>query len=325
MTRILVTSSVPKIKYVPSVPNSANYNNQAVWNGGPNITTVGTNGGPSYYGTYDQTGNLSELVDRDSAVSQSTIFMSTGTFNVVSPVTVLSSNSTIASFNYLGFRFVSSNNFLNLSNLVNVGDINNIANTNPSVYVNNKGSVSYEYMIGKYLVTNNEYAEFLNAIALADYLGFNNIYDTNMSSSVNGGIIRSGSSGSYSYAVKTNMGNKPVNFVSWFDCARYCNWLHNGKPTGPQNSGTTEDGAYSLNGASFGNVIAKNVGAKYYLPTRDEWIKAGLYSPNKNNSGLPGYYLYATQRDAAPLAVTANTVGDGIIPSSIRQGPRVRI
>jgi hypothetical protein len=42
--------------------NGSNYNNKAIWSGSPRPTTVGTNSGPSYYGTYDQDGNVSEIV-----------------------------------------------------------------------------------------------------------------------------------------------------------------------------------------------------------------------------------------------------------------------
>jgi sulfatase modifying factor 1 len=43
------------------VGNFANYDSGADWNGmNGNVTTVGTNGGPSAYGTFDMTGNVSE-------------------------------------------------------------------------------------------------------------------------------------------------------------------------------------------------------------------------------------------------------------------------
>jgi hypothetical protein len=43
--------------------NTSNYSSKAVWSGSSaKPTTVGTNGGPSYYGTYDQDGNVSEIV-----------------------------------------------------------------------------------------------------------------------------------------------------------------------------------------------------------------------------------------------------------------------
>ena len=46
-----------------------------------------------------------------------------------------------------------------------------------------------------------------------------------MGATLRGGITQTGTSGSYTYSVKANMGNKPVNFVSWFDSARFANWL----------------------------------------------------------------------------------------------------
>jgi hypothetical protein len=52
----------------------------------------------------------------------------------------------------------------------------------------------------------------------------------------------SGASDGSKYAAKTNMADKPVNFVSWFDAARVANWLQNG-----QGSGSTETGDYTGN------------------------------------------------------------------------------
>jgi formylglycine-generating enzyme required for sulfatase activity len=186
--------------------------------------------------------------------------------------------------------------------------VENIGNSNDST---GYGGVNYVYEIGKYLVTNCEYVEFLNAVAVTDtYM----LYDNRMASGSpfgGAGITRSGISGSYSYSVKANMGNKPVVYVSWFNAARYCNWLHNNKPTGAQTNSTTEDGAYLLNGAITGNAVAKNSNAKYHIPTENEWYKAAYYSPIKGGIGNPGYYAYATQSDVAPTCVSANSVGDG--------------
>jgi sulfatase modifying factor 1 len=48
-------------------------------------------------------------------------------------------------------------------------------------------------------------------------------------------------SGSYAYATKPDMADKPVVFVSYFDAMRFTNWMHNG-----QGSGGTETGAYTV-------------------------------------------------------------------------------
>ena len=46
------------------------------------------------------------------------------------------------------------------------------------------------------------------------------LYGASMASDPRGGITQSGSSGSFTYAVRLNMGNKPVNFVTVFDAMR---------------------------------------------------------------------------------------------------------
>jgi formylglycine-generating enzyme required for sulfatase activity len=48
--------------------NFANYNSAADWNGQDgNVTTVGTNGGPSAYGAFDMSGNVTEWNDLTGA------------------------------------------------------------------------------------------------------------------------------------------------------------------------------------------------------------------------------------------------------------------
>jgi hypothetical protein len=181
-----------------------------------------------------------------------------------------------------------------------VDDINNAADTGGSI---GKGSVNYSYAIGKYLVTYRDYEDFLNAMA--------KIADPNSLSSAAGTkIIRSGTSGNYSYTTIANYANKPVSSVNWFRCARYCNWLHNGKPTGVQDATTTENGAYTLNGAISGNAVAQNSGAKYHIPTENEWYKAAYY---KSGGTSAGYWKYATQSDSNPGPICANSIGDGIV------------
>ncbi len=111
---------------------------------------------------------------------------------------------------------------------------------------NTYGSVGYTYSIGKHEVTNAQYVQFLNAVAAEDRT---NLYSPRMGIEVQSGITRTGSPGSYRYQEKTLMGNKPVNNVNWFDALRFCNWLHNGRPRGAQDTTTTERGAYTLTGA----------------------------------------------------------------------------
>ena len=162
------------------------------------------------------------------------------------------------------------------------------------------GAVAYDYRIGKYEVTAGQYTEFLNKVAATDTYG---LYSTNMDTAVYSygcNIKRTGSSGSYTYGVDPNWANRPVNFVSWGDSARFANWLHNGQPTGGQNLSTTEDGAYYLNGAtSNAQLLAVNREAdwKWAITSEDEWYKAA-YHKNDGNTG--NYWDYPTSSNSVP-------------------------
>ena len=179
-----------------------------------------------------------------------------------------------------------------------VGDPGNTADTDPAGY----GAVADSFQIMKFEFTNQQYTDFLNSVAATNTYS---LYASSMGTQALGGITRSGASGSYTYAVKTNMGDKPVNFVSWFDAARVANWLMNGA-TG---TASTETGAYTLiGGQTSGTAPAVNPGATFYIPTEDQWYKAAYYKGGGTNAG---YWNYATQNDSAPTAVTAGETGIG--------------
>lgn len=166
------------------------------------------------------------------------------------------------------------------------------------------GAVNYVYEIGKYEITNAQYTEFLNAVAASDPY---ELYHANMGSSSWGGIIRSGMPGGYTYSIKPaelngtySYNDKPVVFVNSGDAMRFANWLHNGQPIGSEDGGTTEDGAYSLNGAVSRTAlegIARNANAKWWIPSDAEWYKAAYHK----NEGVTGdYWDYPTQTNSVP-------------------------
>ena len=227
--------------------NSANYKSNAYWNGEEgNLTSVGTNGGPSFYGTYDMNGNVWEWVDGNSKKIICGGGFSSLNLNKNDRRNANSENNSI------GFRICSTNNPLNYSKFVQVTDVGNESDESGF------GTVSYSYFIKKYLTTNQEYCEFLNAVAKTDPYG---LFSISMQNNKKGGITRSGRSGSYSYSIKNNMGNKPVNFVGWLSCARMCNWLHNKYYS--QKTVETEFGAYDLRGAKNLTKINKNPNLKF--------------------------------------------------------------
>jgi len=170
------------------------------------------------------------------------------------------------------------------------------------------GSVDYAYNIGTYEVTAGQYTEFLNAVAKTDTYG---LYNTNMSNTSSGsGITRGGSSGSYSYSVAADFANRPVNYVSWGDSARFSNWLHNGQPTGAQGLATTEDGSYYINGAiSHDDLLAvtRKAIATWVIPSEDEWYKAAYYKGGSTNAG---YWDFPTRSNSLPGRDMADVTGN---------------
>ena len=187
-----------------------------------------------------------------------------------------------------------------------VGEWATVGDAGNAPDANGKGAVPYVFRISKTELTIGEYTTFLNAVAASDPY---DLYNPRMGDYQHVlGIARSGSPGSYTYSAMAPAGyaypgassptNRPMTFVSWFDAARYANWMHNG-----QGSGGTEDGAYTLNGMMSGAAPVKNTSALFFLPTTDEWYKAAYYKSGGTNSG---YWKYATQSDVQPGNVIGN-------------------
>jgi sulfatase modifying factor 1 len=159
------------------------------------------------------------------------------------------------------------------------------------------GNVSTAYRIATTEVTNSQYVTFLNSIASADPFG---LYNSNMGFLSRGGIVRSGASGSYSYSVKPDVpnggpggtnyayGDKPVVFTSWYDAARFANWVNNGATAGA----STETGAYTM---ASGVSVTRNAGATWFLPTENQWYKAAFFDGTASI-----YYDYPTKSSIPP-------------------------
>ncbi len=193
------------------------------------------------------------------------------------------------------------------------------------------GSVPYTYRIGKYEVTNAQYVEFLNGV---DPTGANalGLYFSFMTSDARGGInFNAGAANGSKYEIKPGRDNNPVVYVSWYDTIRFANWLHNG-----QGSGDTEMGAYTLgaiDGAGVpigigGSSISRNPGARWWLPSENEWYKAAYHK----NDGVTGNFwdyptssnvLYSDQppgSDAPTQSNAANVYEDDGIANGYDDG-----
>lgn len=184
----------------------------------------------------------------------------------------------------------------NATVVLNMVDVGNAGNSPDGT---GYGSVGYNYQISTYEVSNASYAEFLNAVAKSDPLS---LYNPSMGSASRGGIVRSGTDGSYIYTVKAGFDNKPVNYVSFADAARFVNWLTNG-----QGSGSTETGSYNMASplATMTRMtMTLNPGEtapQFYVASENEWYKAAYFDPTLGG-GSGGYWTYPTQSNVAPTA-----------------------
>ena len=180
---------------------------------------------------------------------------------------------------------------------MNWSAVGNAVNANDPATGNLYGGVGYNYNIGTYDVTNNQYIEFLNAKdpTAANTLG---LWNTNMGKVSLGGIriFDFNPPGSKYGLISGDRGDYPVNYETWYDAVRFANWMNNG-----QGNGSTETGAYTLLGGtatpSNGASITRNAGATIFLPSESEWYKAAY-----NNPGGSTYNLYPTSSSLVPTA-----------------------
>lgn len=93
--------------------------------------------------------------------------------------------------------------------------------------------------------------------------------------------------------------------ATFFNAMRYANWLHNDK--GSEKS-DFEAGAYDLssfwrdeNGFWHGQE-SRAEGSRFWIPSRDEWTKAGYYDPNRHGEGEAGYWRFNHRSDEQPIS-----------------------
>ena len=168
------------------------------------------------------------------------------------------------------------------------------------------GRVDYSYRIATTEVTGSQWQEFLNAYA--PYIG-----DQYYSRAVWGLSNFTGfSNGVPQYRLNEGAENLPVN-VGWRFAARFVNWLNNGKAL---TRAAFESGAYDT--STFGPPDPKGFfpdqrdhtpGARYWIPTMDEWVKAVYYDPNKYGPGQEGYWRYPVSQDTPPVYGLPGTPG----------------
>lgn len=204
--------------------------------------------------------------------------------------------------------FGSGTNQFNMT-FVPIGNPGNAADTTGDP--NPAGSVGYAYNMGKYEVSR----DMVNKANAEGGLGLQ-MLDMTLSGIVGG-----------------NGPNRPAAGVSWYEAARYVNWLNTSKGYTPAYKFSLQpgDGGYSASdgvllwspgdpGYNAANLLRNSL-ARYFLPSMDEWYKAAHYDPSANG-GAGGYWNYPTGSDTVPTAVGGGTApGTAVFAQPYTQGP----
>jgi len=153
---------------------------------------------------------------------------------------------------------------------VHVGDPGNPADTRYDE--TGYGAVDYEYNIGKYEVTADQWWTALAA-------------DPNIGNACSG------------------TGSQPAGRISWYEAAKFCNWLTTGDAnSGPYDTSHPKWGESSVTTNDYvmdHQAAADLWGRAYFIPTEDEWYKAAYYDGSTST-----YYDYPNGTDTVPTAKT---------------------
>jgi formylglycine-generating enzyme required for sulfatase activity len=198
---------------------------------------------------------------------------------------------------------------------VTVGAVGNAPYQGPSGNVVGRGRVDYEYRIGRLEVTTAQWVEFMNAALdrpSTDRIPHVFAPDTWGARGV------SAQNGGRRWEATPAGAMLPASAIDWRTCAIYCNWLHHGKSLDRSAflSGAYEVSTFAYIGdtSMFTDQLTRSPGARYWIPSLDEWVKAAHYDPSKQNSDgtTGGYWRYGNSSDSpfvlGPPGVLVNGV-----------------
>lgn len=151
-------------------------------------------------------------------------------------------------------------------------------NTNPA---SGYGIVNNDYLMGTYEITNDQWAKFVNSY----------------------GTVTGSPSLAYNETSLWTGTDVPSNRVSWYEASQFVNWLNTStghqaayKFTGTQGQSDYTFVPWDIADAGYdASNPYRNSSAFYFLPTEDEWVKAGYW----NGTNIQ---TYATIDDSMPTA-----------------------
>lgn len=168
-----------------------------------------------------------------------------------------------------------------------IGDAGNAAFPGDEVgHLAGRGSVGYQYRMATTETTNSDWIQFCRAYA-PFYQG-----DPTSLLFHGAGIYGWHGPNGYEFEIGEGLEHVPTG-IAWRMAARYCNWLTNGRVN---EAWAFERGAYDTStftqnpDGSYNDQRVPSPGALFWIPTTDEWMKAGYYDPNRFGTGQGGWW-----------------------------------
>lgn len=166
----------------------------------------------------------------------------------------------------------------------------------PTFLTTPRGGVDFRYRIMTREVTVGQYLEFASAVGpYLEQLGFGGFHVGAESLD----YVRVG--GVYHFSLSPAVGADEPMRTSFAGTVMFANWLHNDKGTSIE---AFQNGAYET--ATFrpvpGDLVPRgqethNDGARYWIPTTDEWLKAGHWDPNRYGEDEGGWWEQPNSSD----------------------------
>ncbi len=191
-----------------------------------------------------------------------------------------------------------------------VGDPHNpnalISQTFPSDPPARVGRVNYKFRIMTREVTCAEWYGFVQAYW--PYVAQNAAAGTQFIGLGSGITFHGFANGVPQYSFNEDFADRPIQ-VGWRYAARFANYLHNDMTNA---AWAFERGVYDTstfgtaqNGQGFNYFTdqqERSEGARFWIPSFDEWTKAGHWDPDRFGEDQGGWWQYPTTSDTAPIS-----------------------
>ncbi len=171
---------------------------------------------------------------------------------------------------------------------ITIGSVGNRGWDRPDVptgSLRGRGAVAYEYRIAEGEVTTAQWVAFINAVYVHTNLpidvGLPVFWGAEVDPTYSGPGMQF-----RPWVGDPQAGRFPVTGITWLEAAMYCNWLHNGRS---EDLASITNGVYDVFDPT---QETRHPGARYWIPSHDEWLKAAYYDPAADR-----WNLYSTGSD----------------------------